>query len=739
MFDPDMGHWVYNYDANGNLTYQKDARNQEIWFDYDELNRVILKDYPDGIDITYVYDEVTSTNAKGRMTMVTDSTGTTVFNYDALGHITRSDKTLSLDSSTYTTQTQYDPLGRVKKIIYPDTTEVDYTYDGNGNIFQVKSGAVPYVTYNNYTALGKPLLVTFNNGVTTQYQYYPENNRLKKIYTTNGTGLMDLEYFYDNIGNITLLTDHLDSNKTRSYKYDDLDRLIESDSPSYGGKLLYQYDTIGNMTYNCKFGHYYYEDANHVHAVTSVRKSDGTLAADYQYDENGNMEHSHDYGNNVSRDFTYDFDNRPESITYNGNEVVNVYDVNGNRVHKMLSSPSDNITYIGQLYECSSGTGECTKYIFAGEQRIAQVKTLGADIDTYYYHTDHLSSSTVITAGDDVEENPVGDQLEEIHYYPFGEIHTNSGSVNVRHKFAGHEFDSETGLIYMGARYYDPKLARFITADPVVPARVDQHNFLSFKVREDLTNPQKLNRYSYCGNNPVVLRDPFGLDWTFVDTVSTGLGIASAVAGTVALANPPAKPVAAGITGLSAGFSFVANKAGYMSDSEANRNYALAAADLAGAGLGARGLINTGNLFSIIARALGIANTGYDAAKAAGNDSSASTLQSLEQAQQQQLQQSQNQIQLNTQSQLPQPATSHPQPMTQITSPSVLNSGQSHKAGDTATSAEKPNSPPQAPGHACPVSQPATSGNGSTGYGGSGGTTGVTSPQSTPTCPGPGF
>ncbi len=32
MDDPDMGHWEYNYDANGNLTYQKDAKNQIIYF-----------------------------------------------------------------------------------------------------------------------------------------------------------------------------------------------------------------------------------------------------------------------------------------------------------------------------------------------------------------------------------------------------------------------------------------------------------------------------------------------------------------------------------------------------------------------------------------------------------------------------------------------------------------------------------------------------------------------------------
>ncbi len=54
MDDLDMRHWEYDYDANGNLTSQKDAKNQTITFTYDALNRVTLKNYPAGTDITYV-------------------------------------------------------------------------------------------------------------------------------------------------------------------------------------------------------------------------------------------------------------------------------------------------------------------------------------------------------------------------------------------------------------------------------------------------------------------------------------------------------------------------------------------------------------------------------------------------------------------------------------------------------------------------------------------------------------
>jgi RHS repeat-associated protein len=65
----------------------------------------------------------------------------------------------------------------------------------------------------------------------------------------------------------------------------------------------------------------------------------------------------------------------------------------------------------------------------------------------------------------------------------------------VNHKFTGQEEDSETGLYNYGARYYDPAVGRFISADSIVP---------------DYTNPQSLNRYSYVLNNPLNYTDPTG-------------------------------------------------------------------------------------------------------------------------------------------------------------------------------------------------------------------------------------
>ncbi len=109
----------------------------------------------------------------------------------------------------------------------------------------------------------------------------------------------------------------------------------------------------------------------------------------------------------------------------------------------------------------------------------------------YYIHTDHLQSSSVMT-------DMAGTYAQKSFYYPFGEtkdVPFGDGYMDFKYKYTGKEWDAETGLYYYGARYYDPKLARFISADTIVP---------------EPYYPQSFNRYAYAYNNPIVLRDLAG-------------------------------------------------------------------------------------------------------------------------------------------------------------------------------------------------------------------------------------
>jgi RHS repeat-associated protein len=87
-----------------------------------------------------------------------------------------------------------------------------------------------------------------------------------------------------------------------------------------------------------------------------------------------------------------------------------------------------------------------------------------------------------------------GEVASTMKYFPFGDCRNSTGALATDRLFTGQRRDS-TGLYYYGARYYDPTIGRFISADTIVP---------------DPFNPQSLNRYSYCLNNPLKYIDPTG-------------------------------------------------------------------------------------------------------------------------------------------------------------------------------------------------------------------------------------
>ena len=450
MTDPDMGFWQYQYDLNGNLTLQTDANLQKIKFVYDALNRLLTKDYgaDNTAEITYTYDETTSTSPLGRLTTMNDQSGTTKYFYDQLGRTSKTVQTV--DGVSYTTGATYDNLNRIKNLTYPnnvDNETVVYNYDTGGNLSTATGNIYDnngnllnsnvYATYTGYNALGQPGSVTFGNGVKTNYVYSPSDNRLQTLTTAtpSAVNLVNLSYSYDFKGNILSIADYVNTTVPHN---------------------------VSSASYSLSPGK--------AHAF-------GITGKNFQYDANGNMT------SDGARTITYNYDNMPQSV--NGTAASFVYDGNGRRVKKIV--PSYTITYIDKLYECPTSQ-PCGKYIFAGDMRIALINSYG----TFYYHPNHLGSTMVVT-------DASGTQVDAVNYHPFGET-TESPAPNkagFNHKFTGQELDSETGLYNYNARLYSPETGRFISADSIVP---------------DPTNPQSLNRYSYAMNNPLNHIDPSGHD-----------------------------------------------------------------------------------------------------------------------------------------------------------------------------------------------------------------------------------
>ncbi|RLC83572.1 MAG: hypothetical protein DRI79_13785, partial [Chloroflexi bacterium] len=117
----------------------------------------------------------------------------------------------------------------------------------------------------------------------------------------------------------------------------------------------------------------------------------------------------------------------------------------------------------------------------------------------------HLGSTAVVA-------NSSGGKTGELRYYAWGETRYAYGTTPTAYRYTGQRLEAAIGLYYYRARWYDPALGRFISADTIVP---------------DPGNPQDLNRYAYVRNNPLRYTDPSGhrlaydpegeFTWTFYD------------------------------------------------------------------------------------------------------------------------------------------------------------------------------------------------------------------------------
>ena len=528
MDDPDMGVWTYKHDRNGNIESQTDAKGNTLKMVYDSLNRLTSKTWLNGSEpaVTYAYD--TAINGKSALYSVTKGDTTKTFDeYDTMGRVL--EKTVTIAGTDYTFAYEYGKAGEMTKLTYPDNYSVDYTYHAKTGFVKNATGSDGrvFVLNSSYTALGQVKKSTYNNQSSTEYDYDTATGRLERIlaeHTPSGTDYLYYDYEnYSAAGDIKTKHDHV-TGYTYTYKYDSLHRLLSENvaySPSYN-------TTHGSMIIDYSYS----STSTPAHAperltYTSGNGADGSAYIDY--DQNGNtieMPYYPDPDTILDRELDYNEDNMPVSISLDGDTVASYqYDGEGKRTMK---TEGNSIThYVDSIYEVTgittaNSSGNPVKYIFAGSSRIARIDTAG----TVYFHKDHLGSSSVIS-------NEAGEIVESSSYMPYGMERDHTGTETVRYKFTDQELDHGTGLYNYDARLYDPVIGMFITPDPLIPNFSDLENGHVF-------DPQMLNRYAYCRNNPLIYVDPSGLTIELLgnrDEQNNLLGLLSKNVGTELKAN----------------------------------------------------------------------------------------------------------------------------------------------------------------------------------------------------------
>lgn len=434
---------------------------------------------------TYTYDDL------GRLAEKSYSDGSPVvtFSYDL------ADRLISASNAADTLTWDYDPAGQLEsETSAANASLVEYLYDGSGSRTALKLNGAVVLTYAYddadrvqtitrgtstfgfvHDAAARRTTLNFPNNTKAAYAY-DAKSRLTGITTTGldsrgrTVTLTSSTYTYDFADNRLTKGGDFDE----SYTYDPLFRLTQV---KRGNKVSesYTYDKVGNRLSALNSTPWAYTDRNELLSYPTVTR---------QYDLAGNTTQKVDAAGTWT--YEWDVENGLSRVLKNGSEVARyAYDPIGRRLEKAAGTTTKAYTYDGEdiLREASS-TGTTLTYLHGPgiDEPLASEDQNGVRT---YLHSDGLGSLVKTTNG-------VGAVTSTLKYNAFGALESGTPSL---YAFTGREWDPETGLYYYRARYYDPKIGRFLSEDPIP---------LQERAIEEL------NAYPYVANNPVRWKDPSG-------------------------------------------------------------------------------------------------------------------------------------------------------------------------------------------------------------------------------------
>jgi RHS repeat-associated protein len=519
--NPEVGAITYAYNNDSVLISKTDARAITVNYNpaaspIDALHRVTEITYSNGDPtVTYAYDQTACQGLStcqniGHRTGMTDAAGSEAWAY--LVDRTNS-RTIRADNRTTNsivkTSTYYFNLaGDQTQLVYPTGRTINYTYDsadrpstavdGSNGItyaagFKTSPGGTCIVNTTCYTPQGS--IYAFSIGQTSSFTGVnvtnTYNSRLEALElkaSSTGGNAIDITYsFVDpatlkNAGHVYSITNNLNSNRTQSFTYDQVNRILSAGTSVTTGSLCwgykYTYDAWGNLT------------------------SQGGWTPTYSACTEGIMNPVTVDGNNHISGFTYDLSGDATndglySYTWNGESQLKsaagisyTYDGDGRRVAKVGSK----LYWYGAnnelLAETNPSGAIINEYVYFRGKTIA---LLPSGSTAQFYIGDTLGTSRIVTTN-------TGVVCYDADFTPFGgERSVTSSCAQNNYKFEGKERDVETGNDDFDARSYNNRFGRFLSADwSAYPEPVPY---------ADLTNPQTLNLYSMVQNDPESFTD----------------------------------------------------------------------------------------------------------------------------------------------------------------------------------------------------------------------------------------
>ncbi|WP_426510218.1 polymorphic toxin-type HINT domain-containing protein [Dactylosporangium sp. McL0621] len=556
--DPDSGTTTKEYDNAGRMTKTTDSRGNVLVTTYDNLNRqtglyqnsVTAANQLAGwtYDTTKFEDGVT--NAKGNPTasiryVSGQQYKSTVVQYNDRYQATVSTVTIPASETglagDYTYYTGYNADGTVTSTsspgvgdLQPETMAVGYNALGMTDNLSSFYGADQrrwLVERTSFNALAQPTQYSLFNGTVTtddndsggprtylSRSYELETGRLTGLKTdrdqVSPNTVADLHYSYNDFGTIGKIADTPAGGTadTQCFTHDRYERLTDAWTPASGDcatgptattggpapyRVHYDYDTVGRRTGQTQYGTaagtrsttYGYPvgatpaTTTRPHTMTGTSTTDdtGIHTASYSYDNAGNTIGRP--GTNGNQTLQWDAEGNLTSVTDTAGSTTFLYGADGNRlIRKDVTGKTLYLPDMEVKYNTQTAAKTCTRYYSFGGTIVGQ-RTAGG--------ITWLASDGQGTA--DVSILATTQAVTVRRQQPFGEQRGASVTWPNEKGFVGGTNDP-TGLVQIGARYYDAAIGRFISTDPVL----------------DNTDPQQLQGYAYSENSPVTHSDPTG-------------------------------------------------------------------------------------------------------------------------------------------------------------------------------------------------------------------------------------
>ncbi|MGA3324107.1 MAG: RHS repeat-associated core domain-containing protein [Terriglobia bacterium] len=292
--------------------------------------------------------------------------------------------------------------------------------------------------------------------------------------TSSAGSALNLTFGYYANANVETITNNLNTGRTQTFTYDNLNRLATAQTQATSGQYCwgqsFGYDRYANLlsatvTQCTAFG-----------LTLGVNTNNQITNPGFTYDASGDMTSDGTY--------TYVWDARNRLQSAGG--VTYTYDGDGKRVMKSSGTLYWNSPGGTPLAETNSSGATLNEYIFFDGNRVARRDSSG---NVYYYFQDQLGTAKTLTIS-------AGVVCYDADFLPYGQEMAYTNSCAQNYKFTGLERDGETGLDHTLHRMYESTLGRWLTPD---------------RHRADPLNPQSWNRYAYVLDNPINFTDPYGL------------------------------------------------------------------------------------------------------------------------------------------------------------------------------------------------------------------------------------